>query len=146
MKGDKNLGVVTLREPCKRGPKFFNYTPAKHVKVLEQVSSELWTCLFWCYNPVVFNLWAMAHRWATEVFCSGPQSSLVWKSRIYTMSCLFPDIVRKLAESCGEWRVDMFFVFVWRSPVFDRKNLWILVKTFFLFGDRLFSDGKTVSI
>ena len=30
----------------------------------------------------------MAHRWATEVFCSGPQSILVWKSRICTMSCL----------------------------------------------------------
>ena len=36
---------------------------------------------------------------------------------------LFPDIVRKLAGSCGEWQVDLFFfVFVWRSSDFDRKK------------------------
>ena len=40
---------------------------------------------------------AVGHRafWFEKVVC--------------TMSCLFPDIVRKLAESCGEWRVELFF-------------------------------------
>ena len=45
------------------------------------------------------------------------------------MSCLFSDIVRKLAESCGEWQVDLFCFFVfWRSPVFGRKNRFNLIQ------------------
>ena len=88
-------------------------------------------------TAVVFNLWA------TEVFCSGPQSILVWKNCIYTMSCLFPDIVRKLAKSCGEWRVDLFFFEIdWKY--IENGVLWS--KDLFFFGDHLFAAGKTVWI
>ena len=50
----------------------------------------------------------MAYRWATEVFCSRPQSILVWKSRICTMSCLLIwfESLQKNRLNIGE---DLFF-------------------------------------
>ena len=57
------------------------------------------------------------------------------------MSCLFRIIVRKLAESCGEWRVDWFFFFFLRSTEDTQKMAFSGAKTFF-FGDHLILAEK----
>ena len=70
----------------------------------------------------------MAHRWATEVFCNGPQSILVWKSRICTMSCLLIwfESLQKVAVN-GELTG---FVFFWDHLFSAGKTVWILVPFF----------------
>ena len=78
---------------------------------------------------MVFNLWAMAHRWAAEVFCSGPQSNLF---SICTMSCLLIWF-ESLQKVVVNGKLTVFFLGGGgRSPVFGRKNSLNFGEDFFL--------------
>ena len=99
------------------------------------------SCFWWSVvaqsttlKPVVFNLWAMAHRWAAEVFCCEPQSILVWKSRICTMSCLLIWFESLQKVAVNDELTVFFLFFFWKGDhLFSAgKTVWILVKTFFL--------------
>ena len=86
---------------------------------------------------MVFNLKAMAHRWATEVFCSGPQSILVWKCRICTISCLLIwfEILQKVAVN-GELTGLFFLEITW----FWQKKRLNLIQDWWKFGSSSLTD------